>query len=212
MKKINQLLIILFAAFFAGCDEDGSNLLDKEQTNDIYEGMVFTEPQYAVWYLNSIYKEMNADYFRFGTAGFLGNATDEGQPKANWDNAHLMGIGSWGPPTNPFAVNVWKKNYSAIRAANRFLANIDLVPDSEEPLINEQIRQQMKGEATFLRAYFYSDLLKYYAGVPIITEVLDQNDDENLFKPRETYDDCVEFICSEIENAFPLLPDRKSVV
>ena len=39
---------------------------------------------------------------------------------------------------------------------------------------------------------------KYYAGIPIVTEVLDQNDDEILFKSRETYDECVEFICSEI--------------
>jgi hypothetical protein len=190
----------------AGCHEDGSDLLDKQETNDIYEEMVFTEPQYAVWFLNGIYKEMNAPYFRFGTAGFLGNAVDEGQPKANWDQAHNMAIGSWGPATIPFSVNVWDKNYSAIRAANRFLANVDLIPDSDEPVVNEQIRQRMKGEATFLRAFFYSDLLKYYAGVPIVTEVLDQNQDEELFKPRETYDGCVDFICSELENALPLLP------
>lgn len=206
MKKIFQLLLICLAAFFTGCHEDGSNLLDKEETNDIYESQVFSEPQYAVYYLNSIYKEMNANYFRFGTAGFLGNAADEGQCKANWDNAHLFGIGSWGPATIPYAVNVWDKNYTAIRAANRFLANVDLIPDSDEPPIDAAIRQRMKGEATFLRAFFYSDLLKYYGGFPIITEVLDQYDEDKLFSPRSTYDECVEFICSEIENALPLLP------
>jgi starch-binding outer membrane protein, SusD/RagB family len=206
MKNNFKILIILFAAFMAGCHEDGSNLLDKQETNDIYEDMVFTDPQNAVWYLNAIYKEMNADYFRFGTAGFLGNAIDEGQCKANWDNAHLMGIGSWSPATIPLAVNVWKKNYAAIRAANRFIANVDSIPNSEEPIVNDQIRQRMKGEAIFLRAFFYSDLLKYYAGVPIITDVLTQNDDEVLFKPRETYDACVTFICSELEKALPLLP------
>ncbi len=206
MKQINQLLMILFVLLLAGCHEDGSNLLDKEETNDIYADMVFTNPQYAVWFLNGIYKEMNAGYFRFGTAGFLGNATDEGQCKANWDNAHLMGIGSWGPTTIPFNPNVWQKNYEAIRAANHFLANVDQIPDSEEPFVDEGIRQRMKGEATFLRAFFYSDLLKFYAGVPIVTEVLDQYEDEELFKPRETYDACVEFICSEVEKALPLLP------
>jgi len=190
----------------AGCHEDGSDLLDKQETNDIYEGMVFTEPQYAVWFLNGIYREMNANYFRFGSAGFLGNAIDEGQPKANWDQAHTIVMGSWGPATIPYSINVWQKNYAAIRAANRFLANVDLIPDSDEPLVNATIRQRMKGEATFLRAFFYSDLLKHYAGVPIITEVLDQNDDEELFKPRETYDGTVDFICSELEKALPLLP------
>ena len=211
MKKIYQLLIILLAAFSAGCSKDGSNLLDKAQVNDIYEDMVFSNPQYAVWYLNSLYKEMNANFWRFGSAGFLGNAIDEGQCKANWDQAHNMGIGSWGPTKIPYSSDVWKKNYAAIRAANRFLANVDLIPDSDEPLINEQIRQRMKGEATFLRAFYYSDLLKYFAGVPIITKVLDQNDDEELFKPRETYDGCVDFICSELEKALPLLPNANEL-
>jgi len=206
MKNVNKLIIILLATIFMACQEDGSNLLDKAQNNDIYEEMVFSNPQNAVWYLNAIYKEMNANYARFGSAGFLGNATDEGQCKANWDVAHLFGIGSWGPTSIPLAVNVWKKNYEAIRAANRFLANVDLIPDSEEPLVNELIRQRMKGEATFLRAFFYSDLLKHYAGVPIVTEVLDQYDEEKLFQPREKYDEFVEFICSEIEKAIPLLP------
>lgn len=207
MKKLYQIIITLGLLFFSACHEDGSNLLDKEETNDIYEEMVFTEPRYAVWYLNSIYKEMNANYFRFGTAGFLGNATDEGQCKANWDNAHLMGIGSWSPASIPFAVNVWDKNYSAIRAANRFLANVDNIPDSEEPPVNDGIRNRMKGEAIFLRAFFYSDLLKYYGGFPIITEVLTQYDDEKLFTARESFDACVEFICYELETALPLLPD-----
>jgi starch-binding outer membrane protein, SusD/RagB family len=211
MKKINQLLIILLAAFSAGCTKDGSDLLDKAQVNDIYEDMVFSDPQYAVWYLNSIYKEMNADYWRFGTAGFLGNATDEGHCKANWDNAYVMGTGSWGPTKIPIAVDVWKKNYAAIRAANRFIDKVDLIPDADNPLINAQIRQRMKGEAIFLRAFFYADLLKYFGGVPIVTTVLEPDDEEILFEPRETYDATVDFISTELEKALPLLPNADEV-
>ena len=207
MKKITQLLVILFATFFVGCTKDGANLLDKAQNNDIYEPMVFSNPQYAVWYLNAIYKEMNAAYARFGSAGYLGNAIDEGQCKANWDNAHIMGIGSWGPTNIPLAVDTWKKNYTAIRAANRFLQKVDSIPNSDNPVVNDQIRSRMKGEATFLRAFFYSDLLKYYGGVPIITDVLTPTDVDILFKPRETYDATLDFICSELEKALPLVPN-----
>ena len=53
--------------------------------------------------------------------------------------------------------------------------------------------------------------MKYFAGFPIITKVLDQNDDEELFKPRETYDGCVDFICSELEKALPLLPNANEL-
>ncbi|HLP73694.1 MAG TPA: RagB/SusD family nutrient uptake outer membrane protein [Bacteroidales bacterium] len=211
MEKILKYLLMVITAFLLGCHEDGSDLLDKEETNDIYEGMVFTDPQYAVYFLNGLYREMNANYFRFGSAGFLGNAVDEGQCKANWDNAHLMGIGSWGPASNPYAVNVWDKDYSAIRSANRFLDNVDKIPDSDEPVVNADIRKRMKGEATFLRAFYYSDLIKYYGGVPIITEVLTQDDDEKLFAPRKTYDECVDWIISELETALTLLPGAEEV-
>lgn len=207
MKKINHLLVILFAVFFVGCTKDGASLLDKAQNNDIYEPMVFSNPQYAVWYLNSLYIEMNVDYWRFGIAGFLGNATDEGQCKANWDNAHVFGIGAWGPTKIPLANDAWKKNYAAIRAANRFIQKVDSIPDSDNPLINDQIRQRMKGEAIFLRAFYYADLLKYFGGVPIVTDVLTPTDDEILFEPRETYDATVDFVIAELEKALPLLPN-----
>lgn len=206
MKKFKYILLFALTAFFVACQEDGSDFLDKQETNDIYEEQVFTTPQYAVWFLNGIYRELNdADYVKFGSAGFLGNAVDEGQPKANWDNAHVMGSGAWGPTVNPLNENVWAKNYSAIRAANKFIENADIIPDSEEPLVNEAIRQRMKGEATFLRAMFYYQLLQHYGGVPLITKTLDQYSPE-LQSPRNTFDECVEFICTEAEKAADMLP------
>src|SRR5690606_31957182 len=158
MKKHIYFLLIALAGLFA-CQQEGADFLDKEETNDIYEDQVFTTPQYAVWFLNGVYRELNdADYVKFGTAGFLGNAVDEGQPKANWDNAYVMGTGAWGPTVNPLNEDVWQKNYSAIRAATKFIENVDIIPDSEDPKINASIRQRMKGEATFLRAMFYYQL------------------------------------------------------
>lgn len=206
MKKLKLLFIILLAAF-AGCQKDGSSLLDKAQVNDIYEPMVFSNPQYAMWYLDAIYKEMNYGYWRFGVAGFLGNAVDEGHWKANWDNAYVMSSGNWNSTNIPLSTDPWKKNYAAIRAANRFISKVDSIPDSANPLINDQIRQRMKGEAIFLRAFFYADLLKYFGGFCIVTDVLDQNDDAVLFEPRETYDACVDFISAELEKALPLVPN-----
>ena len=194
MKKLRLLLFIILLAAFSGCQKDGSSLLDKAQVNDIYEPMVFSNPQYAVWYLNAIYKEMNYGYWRWGSAGFLGNATDEGHWKATWDMAYAYTTGNFNSTKNILSTDPWKQNYASIRAANRFISKVDSIPDSENPLINAQIRQRMKGEAIFLKAFFYADLLKYFGGVPIVNTVLDQNDDEILFEPRETYDATVKFI------------------
>ena len=65
--------------------------------------------------------------------------------------------------------NVWSKNYEGIRIVNRFLERIDDLKMPVKPTVSgtdEQLirtRERMKGEAFFLRAYFYFELIKRYA-------------------------------------------------
>ena len=98
--KVNKYGIICALALLSGvvgC-EDSSSLLDKEESNDIYENMVFSDPYNATWFLSNIYKSMNDGFMVFGSddsGGFLGNAVDEGIWKANWDNAYKMSVGAW---------------------------------------------------------------------------------------------------------------------
>ena len=80
--KVNKYGIICALALLSGvvgC-EDSSSLLDKEESNDIYENMVFSDPYNATWFLSNIYKSMNDGFMVFGSddsGGFLGNAVDE---------------------------------------------------------------------------------------------------------------------------------------
>ena len=64
----------------------------------------------------------------------------------------------------------------------------------------------MKGEARFLRALFYYELLKFYGGVPIVTRVLGPDDAAELHGARAGFDEVVEFICSEAMLAAGDLP------
>ncbi len=192
----------------SGC-QDSSSLLDKEESNDIYENMVFSDPYNAVWFLNNIYKSMNDGFLVFGSndsGGFLGNAVDEGMWKANWDNAYKMSVGAWTTSNVLINYDPWKKYYTAIRAACRFLEHADEIPDSPEPFIDEGVRTRMKAEARFLRAMFYYELLKFYGGVPIVTRVLGPDDAEELHGPRADFDDVVKFICDEAMLAAEDLP------
>jgi hypothetical protein len=200
--KVNKYGIICALALLSGvvgC-EDSSSLLDKEESNDIYENMVFSDPYNATWFLSNIYKSMNDGFMVFGSddsGGFLGNAVDEGIWKANWDNAYKMSVGAWATTDMLLNYDPWKKYYTAIRAACRFLEHADEIPDSPEPFIDEGVRTRMKGEARFLRALFYYELLKFYGGVPIVTRVLGPDDAAELHGARAGFDEVVEFICSE---------------
>lgn len=210
VKKLYIPLVLGLAAVFcmSSC-VDSSSLLDKEESNDIYEDMVFTDPYNAIWFLNNIYKSMNDGFNVFGTdnaGGMLGNAVDEGSWKANWDNAYKMSSGAWTSKDMLLNYDPWKKYYTAIRAACKFLEHADEIPDSVEPFVDAGVRNRMKGEARFLRAYFYGELLKFYGGVPLITRTLAPSESEELHKPRAMFDDVVDYICTEAMAAAEVLP------
>ena len=210
MKRIffNTILLVGTVFLVWSC-VDGESLLDKEESNDIYEDMVFSDPHYANWFLSDIYKQMRDEYNWFDSAGagsMLGCVVDEGLYKANWSKAHAMSYGAWSTKDMLCIYDPWARNYSAIRAANKFLEHADEIPDAEEPLINDGIRNRMKAEARFLRAYFYFELLRLYGGVPLITKTLGTLENEELHKPRAEFDEVVEFICEECEEAASILP------
>src|SRR5690606_6305121 len=59
-------------------------------------------------------------------------------------------------------------------------------------------------EARFLRAFAYSELIKAFGGVPLITN--EQLISDNLHLPRNTYEECVDFITKECDEAATDLP------
>lgn len=94
--------------------------------------------------------------------------------------------------------NAWRDAYRGIFQATVFIQNIDL----NDKLTAEE-RSDMKGQARFVRAYYYWLLLRKYGPVPIMP---DEGADytleyEELSYPRSTYEECAEYIASEMVQA-----------
>jgi hypothetical protein len=68
----------------------------------------------------------------------------------------------------------------------------------------EEGKSRMKGEACFLRAFFYHELYRRYGAVPLIEKPL--NIDEDLQISRNSEEEVVEFIVKDCETAASLLP------
>ena len=68
----------------------------------------------------------------------------------------------------------------------------------------------MIGEMKFLRAFIYFNLISRYGGVPIITESFKLDDDFSV--SRNTYDECVDFICLELDETIKLLPNKSETL
>ena len=95
--------------------------------------------------------------------------------------------------------------YESIRHCYMMLNNIDKVPD-----ISVENYNTWKGEAYFLIAYYHNVLFDYYGPCVLIKgQVPTDASYDELYKPRATADECVEFICEMYDKAAELLPARR---
>jgi hypothetical protein len=97
-----------------------------------------------------------------------------------------------------------KPLYQAIRQANVFLENIDLVKDLEEIEKKEWIAQ-----VKFLKAYYYFLLLQRYGPIIINDELVSPDAmAENLFHQRAPVEDCFNLVLRLMDEAIPDLKER----
>jgi len=66
-----------------------------------------------------------------------------------------------------------------IGKANRVINNVDLVPD---PALSQGRKQEIKGEASFIRAYAHFDLVRLFGDVPVVTQEVRSISASNLEK------------------------------
>jgi starch-binding outer membrane protein, SusD/RagB family len=97
----------------------------------------------------------------------------------------------------------WDNMYKAIRSANIAIENL---PTST--FTDDVLRDRLLGEAYFLRAYYYQQLLRFYGGVPIIDKSYGLNEDYTI--ARNTFEECVNFITGDLDQAAALL-DGKTI-
>ena len=94
---------------------------------------------------------------------------------------------------------VWELQYIGINRCNVVIDKIK----STDISIPEATKQRILGEASFLRAFYYFQLARYFGGVPIITEDTNLNEFRNL---RSSLAETYELIISDLKVAEENIP------
>jgi len=97
----------------------------------------------------------------------------------------------------------WNSLYSNIQNVNNIIANIDAV--KAKTASEETLKARLKGEAYFIRAYMYGNLLMNYGGVVINKEPYKLGQDFSTVT-RSTIAQTKDFILEDIDQAIALLP------
>ncbi len=93
----------------------------------------------------------------------------------------------------------WQRAYEGIRATSRMLEEMDKVPWGPE-----DAPDRIKGEQHFIRGFMYFELIKRFGGVPVVPKVLLVSESPDL--PRNTYQECLDYILADLAKAEPLVP------
>lgn len=191
MKKI--LYILSVAVLFASCESFLDTRILTEKTNEnfpsteqeademltgIYAKLLFESPETSSEFY---FSQLAGDECLGGNLSYSGNcATNFLMYKDNLNG--LSGL--------------WSRCYTLINHANQAIASMDRVTEW-----TQESRDRHFGEAYFLRAMAYYELVRMFGGVPLRTTT----DNTNI--PRASVEDVYELIGADLKQAIELLPD-----
>ncbi|MDO5572247.1 MAG: RagB/SusD family nutrient uptake outer membrane protein [Bacteroidales bacterium] len=205
MKKIPFLLILfLCLGIITSCNDN--SFLGGTQITDLDKDAVFADSSYTAGFLTQIYADVGFETKLDRFNGGLQTSCDEAEfKKQSYISADAMfTTGTVNPLT--CTSDAWDNCYRNIRRVNVFLKYADKSP------MDEDTKVVYKAEARFLRAWYYSILLRHYGGIPLVGDFVaeDVSDIDKLKTSRDSYSDCVDYIINECETAAKSLPNKRA--
>lgn len=202
MKNRYIYLAFSFALIlFSGCEK----FLIKEPLNEsIFESnedsAYFKTAADAESALSGAYSDFKNEYFELDY--FVNGDAQSDDAYAGADNPANFQIDEYGiDATNTNVSRDWAYLYSTIGKTNAIIDNIMECPD---PDLTTARKNEILGEASFIRAFMYFQLVQLWGDVPLVLKHIRTFDIAilgDLFPPRAPQDDVYAQIISDLENA-----------
>ena len=194
-----SILLIFSLTLIPSCTKD---VLDKSPTDRFSDDAVWKDGNLIEAYVNMTYREIptsRSSGSYTSSALIFAELSDELYGRGG--NHNYINQGNI-TPAQLGALDYWTISgpnyYRAITRCNIFFKNIEAAP------VEATLKNRMIGEMQFLRAYSYFRLTSIYGGVPLLTKPFGLTDDFKF--ARNTYDECMNFVITELDAAAALLP------
>jgi hypothetical protein len=191
MKKIQYIKYVFigcFAAMMFAC-----NTLDVPPMNVVKDSEVFGDKSGVDAYMARLYIQLPL--------------VDQ-QNNSGVDNERLSALAITENVNNTNPGNIGYINWNGIREASYFIQEFPNYKGN----FNEVYANAWLGEAYFVRAFIFFQMVKGYGGLPIVQRVLNYPEEsiEDLRLPRDKEDDCYAAILSDLDKAIELLPETST--
>jgi hypothetical protein len=178
------------------------DVLDKKPLTSFSDAAVWNDEALVNTFINNTYRLMPHGFLATPSQN-LGLACVSDECYKRGGAADFINSGDINP-SNLGILDSWTDRGSntsywpVITKCNIFF---DKIKDSP---IEDSVKQKMIGQMKFLRAYSYFRLASFFGGVPLITGPFGLKDSFDI--ARNTYDECMDFVIKELDDAAQLLP------
>lgn len=189
-----------------------NDLLDMKPISQITPGAYYQNADQLAAYLNIYYDS----YLQMPYSGSMSHSWgqwNEGKAKSDWDtDIYCWGGGN----TSLFADDHWEVSsgkalqgyYGGVRVYNYFI-NTVLKQIENGTLPNSEDVKNYLGEAYFFRALVYFRIMALYGDIPVITEVLPDEDNVIVENSKRTpRNEVARFILSDLDKAIEMCYTR----
>lgn len=192
MKKIT-IISSLCVLFLASC-----SLLDTEPQDFVTPSNYYNNETEMNTALNGVYATLaNTTLYGGNMLGRMGLSADIGY------ESYASDFGSVGDydvsPADAKVLTFWRDLYDGIGRANMLIKYID------KPQLDETTRNNIYGQALFLRAYYHFMLVVRFHNIPLILSVPEDGNRESVQTPQSSTRDVYLQIIRDMEEAAPLV-------
>jgi tetratricopeptide (TPR) repeat protein len=200
MKRKLILSLIGMLAFTFSCND---GILDKTNPNEFTPDSFYKNGAQIESAVNSVYSSLQSldlfcrEYF------FLHDlrSDDMGAGGGQLEPHRGQLLNGLHDPSNGVLMQVWRGWYRLIHQANQVIEN---APKASEN-VTDELKMRVEGEAKFLRALAYFDLVVVFGGVPLMDTYAKAIGED---KPRATEEEVYSFVISDLEKAIEYLPAK----
>lgn len=197
MKKYISILSVLLVFLVQGC----KNVLELSPEDQVSETNFFKTEADFTQAINAAYNPLRTvgpDYYtaemRSDNTHYEHNPAIQGTAvEMKADIADFTNDAS-----NNYSNQIYYDSYKGISRANVVLARID------QASFNDEAKNNFKGQALFLRAFYYFKLVRYFGGVPLYLKEV--NNEADAFLPRASIEEVYTQIINDASEAIALLP------
>jgi len=192
MQKKVFLIVLTFCVVFTSCKK----FLETEPTDFTSPEIFYNTEDELNQALAGVYNALAQDgTFARNLPVELAHSSDEGFYKRNTANSLPAQYNH--DAANTIVQAAWRELYNGINRANLLLANID------KPEMDEARRDVIRGEALFLRAFCYFQLVSLWGDVPLL--LTPTVDGENVNNPRTPIREIYEVVLRDMAEAQTLV-------